>query len=245
MSTESPISHLPLFPLNSVLFPLSPLQLHVFEERYKTMINDCIERKEPFGVVLIREGSEVGEAATPFDIGCMAHILAVKRLEDDRMLLRAVGGNRFRLLDYVQTEDDYLLGQVEVLEDEPFSPSATLEMHNELNALFLRYLVLATGREDLSGANVTLPDDLALLTFTVAAVAEWPLPVKQSLLESTQPLSRLQEEVERLRGEVEELEAGRVREAARSHEEGETVLHVQPMTDNDEEIQQYMHLGRN
>lgn len=247
MSSELKITHVPLFPLHSVLFPLSPLQLHIFEERYKVMINRCIEQEEPFGVVLIREGSEVGAPAHPFDIGCMAHILAVQRLEDERMLLLAVGGNRFRLLDYVEAELPYLIGQVEMLEDEPISSAETLELHNELSALFFQYLSHLIGQDDLSDANVTLPDDPALLTFTVASTAQWPLSVKQSLLESTDPMARLLEERERLRGDLEEMEAFRIRESAQT-EEGEApqiVLRVQSIADAPENLDRYRHQGRN
>lgn len=246
MSTEASIRSLPLFPLHNVLFPLSPLQLHVFEERYKVMINGCIERKEPFGVVLIREGDEVGQPALPFEIGCMAHILAVKRFEDDRMLLLAIGGNRFRLLDYVQTEQNYLVGKVEILEDEPCPVHPVQELHNELSGLFLHYLSLLTGREDLSDADVTLPDDPALMTFAVAAMSSWPLSVKQGLLESTNPLTRLQEEVVRLREDIREMEARRAQgEPAATVETVQLVLRVHPIGENDEERRRYLHLGRN
>jgi uncharacterized protein len=248
MSSESNIFTLPLFPLHSVLFPLSPLQLHVFEERYRVMINSCIERGEPFGVVLIREGSEVGAPAHPFDVGCMAHIRAVRRLEDERLYLLAVGGNRFRLLDYVEAELPYLIGQVEMLQDDPLSPTVTLEEHNELSALFLRYLALRLGSEDLAASNVTLPDDPALLTLIVAGASDWPLPIKQSLLESTAPTARLAEVLPRLRGDLEEMEAQRVREAAQPEQEGESpaiVLRVHSVSTDKETVERYRHQGRN
>ena len=60
------VAELPLFPLNVVLFPGMPLPVHIFEEQYKGMIEDCLDRDKPFGVVLIKEGQEVGDPAKPF-----------------------------------------------------------------------------------------------------------------------------------------------------------------------------------
>ena len=68
---------LPLFPLNTVLFPGATLPLHIFEDRYKEMISQCIEEHRPFGVLLIRKGREAGDLAEPFEIGTTAHIARV------------------------------------------------------------------------------------------------------------------------------------------------------------------------
>ena len=75
---------LPIFPLNTVLFPGARLPLHIFEERYKAMINACIDERRPFGVCLIRSGSEPGAPAEPFNVGTTAHIRQVQRLEDGK-----------------------------------------------------------------------------------------------------------------------------------------------------------------
>src|SRR5438046_1437349 len=88
---------LPLFPLNTVLFPGMPLRLHIFEERYRLMIGECVERKQPFGVVLIKAGREVGEPAEPRGVGTTALIAAMSRMDDGRMNLVAVGQERFRI----------------------------------------------------------------------------------------------------------------------------------------------------
>ncbi|MCS7071304.1 MAG: LON peptidase substrate-binding domain-containing protein, partial [Anaerolinea sp.] len=74
---------LPLFPLNTVLFPGIPISLHIFEDRYKLMINRCLNSQMPFGIVLLQSGSEVqgaGPAPQPYSIGCTAHIVQVQRL---------------------------------------------------------------------------------------------------------------------------------------------------------------------
>src|SRR3954466_6437378 len=91
---------LPLFPLNTVLFPGMPLNLHIFEERYKLMIGRCIEANQPFGAVLIKRGSEVsglGKAAEPFSIGCTVQITQVQSLGAGRMNISVVGKERFQI----------------------------------------------------------------------------------------------------------------------------------------------------
>ena len=107
---------LPLFPLNLVLFPGMPLPLHIFEERYKKMIGDCLDSRSPFGVVLIREGQEVGGGAIPFRMGTSARILQVERMEDGRMNLITQGERRFQVVEMTQ-QMPHLVGQVEFIEE--------------------------------------------------------------------------------------------------------------------------------
>ena len=94
---------LPLFPLNTVLFPGTPITLHIFEPRYLELMEMCEQTQQPFGVVLIQEGQEaLGPLATPYPIGCTAEIARVERLPDGRMNILAVGVERFEIheLDY-------------------------------------------------------------------------------------------------------------------------------------------------
>ena len=86
-----------LFPLNIVLFPDGPLPLRIFETRYVDMVRRCMREARGFGVVLIREGSEVGPAET-FDVGTMAKIVDFHQLSDGLLGLSCVGGQRFRIL---------------------------------------------------------------------------------------------------------------------------------------------------
>lgn len=207
MSAENvpQIFTLPLFPLNSVLFPHFGLQLHIFEERYKTMINGCIERNAPFGVILIREGEEVGTTAVPHDIGCVARILEVQRFEDGRMNLLAAGEGRFRLLDYMEADEPYLIGRVEELEEAETGDDYT-SLVDTVSERFLRYLALLAERADETLPEVELPDDPVLLAFYVASVAMLPSLEKQQLLEMTDTRARLEAELEWLRQQITELE---------------------------------------
>lgn len=90
---------LPLFPLKTVLFPDGVLPLKVFEARYIDMVRECMRKEAPFGVVLIRSGQEVGIAAEPEEVGCLARITDWDMPELGVMMLRTQGGERFRILE--------------------------------------------------------------------------------------------------------------------------------------------------
>ena len=96
-----------LFPLQTVLFPGMRMPLHIFEERYKVMIRECIEEDAPFGVLLIRSGAEVGGSAIPCNVGTTARISQVEYLDDGRMNIFTMGESRFRV-DHLNTERDFL-----------------------------------------------------------------------------------------------------------------------------------------
>jgi hypothetical protein len=104
---------LPLFPLNTVLFPGMPIDLHIFEPRYLLMISRCLTAEQPFGVVLIRTGLEAnGALAEPYSIGTTARISTVEHLADGRMNLTALGEERFEILS-LDRSGPYLVGQVQ------------------------------------------------------------------------------------------------------------------------------------
>jgi Lon protease-like protein len=175
-----------LFPLNNVvLFPGMPLPLHIFEERYKAMIGACVDSDEPFGVLLIREGGEVGEPATPHPIGTTARVSQVQRLQEGRLNILTRGERRFELLATLQTTP-HMVGLVRFLEDEEGEVSAeTLAGVQEEYIKLQRQLTAMAGGWD---REITAPDDpiaLARAACTTLAVS-LPLPpdVRQSLLET-------------------------------------------------------------
>ena len=88
---------LPLFPLDLVLFPGAHLPLHIFEPRYRLLVRRCVEREQPFGVVLLRSGAEVGPGAEPRAVGTSARIVAVNGLPDGRSVIVTQGQRRFSL----------------------------------------------------------------------------------------------------------------------------------------------------
>ena len=90
---------IPIFPLNTVLFPRGVLPLRVFETRYVDMVRDCMKSSAPFGVVAIRAGNEVGTAAEPYDVGTLAHIIACDVEDLGVLLLHTEGSERFRIIE--------------------------------------------------------------------------------------------------------------------------------------------------
>lgn len=125
------MTRLRLFPLRMVLFPGMALPLQVFEERYRTLVAECLAAREPFGVALIREGTEVGGPAVPFSVGCTARIQRVSPTRDGRLAVTAVGERRFRI---VQTYEDrpYLSAEVEYPVDEAVEvPAEAIEAARE------------------------------------------------------------------------------------------------------------------
>lgn len=177
----SELRKIPLFPLQTVLFPGMMLPLHIFEERYKLMIYRCVTENTPFGVVLIREGSEIGGGAKIFDIGTTAHITKVDPLEDGRMNIATLGFNRFRIHELI-TEEPYLCAMVK---DFPLEDKDSLSASREaaqLGPMLLKYLDIITAISDVDVKLEKLPDDAATLAFLTAIVMRTPMEDKQTLL---------------------------------------------------------------
>ncbi len=169
---------LPLFPLNTVLFPGQLLPLHIFEPRYRQMIGECIQHGRAFGVVLIRSGEEVGAAAEPHDVGTTAHIVQVESEADDRMNILCVGKARFRIARLFH-DKPYLYGQVELWPWEPYlaGKADLVRIRRHLD----RYLHMLAEMAD-SKLDVNLPDDPAALANIAASVLQVELSEKQRLL---------------------------------------------------------------
>jgi Lon protease-like protein len=134
---------LPLFPLHAVLCPGVALPLHIFEDRYRLMIDRCIDRMEPFGVVLIREGRETGRLQGRIaEIGTTALLRQATKTADGSMNIMTIGGRRFRIDGLDERSEPYLLGEVTLL-DEPLGDEATArEFAERVSHRFLRYLEL-------------------------------------------------------------------------------------------------------
>lgn len=173
---------LPLFPLNAVLFPGMVLPLHIFEERYKVMLSRCIEEKRPFGVVLIREGEEVGGGAVPYDVGTTAVLAGVDHLEDGQMNIVAIGGERFRLRA-TQHDQPYLVGDAEPW---PLVGGATGRARKQvgaMRALFRQYLSLLMQAQGHRIDIEEVPTEPRALALVIAIALQLPLPQKQGLLD--------------------------------------------------------------
>jgi Lon protease-like protein len=200
-------ARIPIFPLDVVLFPGIPLPLHIFEDRYKLMVQECMEQRLEFGVVMTRDD---GVAA----VGCTAAIVqVVKQYPDGRMDILTVGRTPFQMSD-VFDEKPYLEAAVEYLEDEPLpedsaSPRQLLDLYERC------YAVLHGRAPQMDGASAGVP-----ATFLIASGLPLDLEYKQELLEMRSEAERqhnLREKMERWLPELEQLDRMKRRAGGNGH----------------------------
>jgi Lon protease-like protein len=175
----------PLFPLNTVLFPGGPLPLRIFESRYLDMVSRCMKDDAPFGVVLIREGAEVGPAST-CDVGTLARIVDWYQGSDGILGITAIGTDRFRLRSSARQDDGLNIGEVDSIP--PPSPVSLPDVHRDLPQILLTIL------DDLGRLyeNVErLPDDAAWVAWRFVEILPIDLMQKQQVLESDDVLATL------------------------------------------------------
>ena len=173
---------LPLFPLNTVLFPGMQLKLHVFEDRYKTMVNRCIEAEEPFGVVLIRHDVEaLGPGATPCEVGCSAGIKQVQRLPLGRMNIVTTGRRRFRIKS-IDRSDPYLVADVDYFTPVEDRPKVVQVYSKALRPLLLRYVGILASSTDSRIDLDQLPEQPRAVAHIATILLQTDNPQKQELL---------------------------------------------------------------
>lgn len=169
---------LPIFPLSVVLFPGTPLPLHIFEPRYKRMLADCLAGDRRFGIT---PAAETSEPPGPGTIGCVAEVRVNQELPDGRSNIVVVGGTRFVLSRLLDESQPYLIAMVEAFEDDATSHPAAEDIES-LRQLFARYSAALRELSDALPEELTLPDDPVSLSFQVAGGLECDLGVKQRLL---------------------------------------------------------------
>lgn len=179
------MNEIALFPLNIVLFPDGPLPLRIFETRYIDMVRRCMRDGQPFGVVLIREGNEVGPAET-FDVGTFAKIVDFHQLSDGLLGLSCIGQERFRIHSRSRQADGLQLAGVHRVAPEP--AMAVPERHARLSNLLEK--VLPQLGEVYEGFAMRL-DDAAWVGHRLAEILPIPTTDKQACLELGDPIQRL------------------------------------------------------
>lgn len=207
---------LPVFPLGTVLFPGLVLPLHIFEQRYRTLVRDLVattgDDPHEFGVITLRHGSEVLPDATEaepdpevtadqlYDVGCTAELRQVTELPDGRFDIVTVGRRRFRVVGLATPQPHpYLSAEVEWLPDEePVGENAELLAPRVL-ASFRTYLDLL--RPD-SEVLDQVPDDPTVLSHLVAATAQLTTDERQELLAAPDTATRLRAELRLLNREA-------------------------------------------
>jgi uncharacterized protein len=185
---------LPLFPLGTVLYPGLLLPLHIFEERYRQLVRDLLERPEPrrFGVITIREGRETGVDGVPalHEVGCTATVRRVLKRDDGRFDLVTIGAERFRLtgLDHSRP---YLQGEVDLLPEETGDEATVALAAETVQRAFRTYMDALTARGVTQVSIPELPTEPIALSYLVAASVIADLPDRQALLAQPDALHRL------------------------------------------------------
>ena len=161
----------PMFPLGSVLLPGMALPLHVFEERYRALVRDCLAGDQEFGVTLIERGSEVGGGDIRAMTGTMAEIVQSEEFDDGRWALLAVGSRRVRVAGWLP-DDPYPVAEVD---DWPDTPSADLadaeEAYRDRVAALRRVLALAVQLGADADPRVELTDDPVAGSYQLGTLA--------------------------------------------------------------------------
>ena len=187
----------PLFPLSTVLYPGGPLPLRIFEPRYLDMISECLKSDAPFGVLLIKSGSETGPAKT-YDVGTLARIIDWYQGSDGLLGVTAIGGQRFRLKSMQRQADGLNIGEIELLE--PENQHLLPEEYKPLAG------ILAGVLDDLGRLYESLDrqyDDAGWVGYRFAEILPITPEQKQSCLEANDALQRLnlvREVLESVRG---------------------------------------------
>ncbi|MGV9954853.1 LON peptidase substrate-binding domain-containing protein [Streptomyces cellulosae] len=222
------IVRLPLFPLNTVLFPGLVLPLNVFEERYRAMMRELLKTPEDeprqFAVVAIRDGLEVapsapglpdataapergpaaGFGADPLrafhKVGCVADAATIRERPDGTFEVLATGTTRVRLLS-VDASGPFLTAELEPLEEEPGEEAGPLA-EGVLRAFRQYQKRLAGARERSLTSDAELPDEPSVVSYLVAAAMMLDTPTRQRLLQAPDTASRLRDELKLLRTET-------------------------------------------
>jgi len=199
------IERIPLFPLGSVLFPGLLLPLHIFEERYRLLVQELLERPDGtarrFGVVAIREGREVGPDGIKalYEVGCAAELRAVEPYDDGRFDIVTTGSHRFRLTG-IDASLAYLQGDVQWLPEPPGEAPAVLA--EAVGRRFAAYrILLARLQGALPPDDTPMPDDPSVVSYLVSAAMVLDLSDRQALLSSRDTTRRLRLALSLLRRE--------------------------------------------
>ena len=177
---------LPIFPLQTVLYPGAVLPLRIFEVRYMDMARDCLRESRPFGVCLIKEGQEVGTPAIPEKVGCIARIAECDMEELGILKVKAEGVERFRIVSSEVNRQGLIIGEVEKYEPET---EATDAAGRAECAEFLGKVIAGIGTERF--AEPFRFEDASWVSFRLAEILPLRNDVKQKLLELTDATLRI------------------------------------------------------
>ena len=169
---------LPVFPLTVVLFPGTPMPLHIFEPRYRQMLEDCLATDRRFGIT---PPGRKGEGPDPGMVGCIAEVRVNQQLPDGRSNIVVLGGDRFVVTELVHEPVPYMVATVRTFEELPGTLPSTDETA-KLREAFTRYATLLRELSDAPPQDPELPEDPVALSFHVAAGLDIDPAIKQRLL---------------------------------------------------------------
>lgn len=186
------VRELPLFPLPLVLFPGVPLPLHIFEERYRRLLADVRVSNGLFGLSYFDASASAGDRPAPGHVGCATEVIEVQPLPDGRSNILTVGVVRYRVEEYVESVEPYLVARIEFFEDEGDDEQLLRKRAAEVTEMFMRIARAMRTINEERGTPPELPqNDPERLSFLVAAVVEMDAEAKQRLLELRSTSERL------------------------------------------------------
>ena len=184
---------LPLFPLPIVVFPGTPQPLHIFEPRYRQLLDDCLAGDHRFGLTVIEEKKLGDNTPHPGDVGCVTRITSHDKLSDGRSNVLTVGEDRFVLNGLVDRDRLYFVGLIEPFRDiadhDPQLPTAA----EQLRTAFTEFATAFHEIDPRMKGPLELPQDPEQLSFHVAAALPVDLDTKVSLLRLTSTKVRLEQ----------------------------------------------------
>jgi Lon protease-like protein len=223
------VRELPLFPLPVVLFPGMPLPLHIFEPRYRKMLEDIRVGNNLFGLSYFDSSDSDSESPPAGHVGCVAEVTETQPLPDGRSNILTVGLIRYRVEDYVQRGNPYLVAKVTFFEDEEEPDEQLNESSQDVADTFTR---IARAVRIINDERASLPDisgtEPQRLSFLVAAAMEIDADLKQELLEVRSTSERLQRLRDMLARAVTSYEVrARIHELAKGNGHGGTKIDVE------------------
>jgi len=202
------VRELPIFPLPVVLFPGMPMPLHIFEERYRTMLSDIRAGHNVFGLSYFDPAVSDSDLPPAGHIGCVAEVAETQALPDGRSNILAVGVVRYEIESYVESGDLYLVGRANYFEDEDHDSTSLNTQSHDVAMMFMR---VANSVRAINDERGNLPDisdtDPQRLSFLVSAAMEIEVDKKQELLElrsTSERLTRLRDMLAKVVGNYEE-----------------------------------------
>ncbi|MGI9054928.1 MAG: LON peptidase substrate-binding domain-containing protein [Pyrinomonadaceae bacterium] len=187
------IKHLPIFPLSIVLMPSELLPLHIFEEKYRQMVKDVELNKNLFGLNYFNPEEIFAEKPEPGTIGCVAEINESQTLPDGRSNILTIGIIRYRIVEYINTDEPYLIAGVEFFEDFEEDEQILKTLSDEVFILFKR---VAQAAHKISGQRGTFPDipqaEPEQLSFLITSAFNLENDLKYKMLETRSTVERLE-----------------------------------------------------